>query len=629
MHSNLMRLLFCLAITMMWPAAAKAGGFTYYACQNPDGQWNGTAAGFSWDGIGAGANFGTDCGSSPTGMYLSLSDRPSYEEGTRSRLVFAAPADTKISGVALSRETHGLRRCNTATTPCSPSQNLLHYDLEADAVKHDTCSPFAPGPDGTGQCNSGLSGVFTSRETSADRISLKLECGFVSSGPCARDTLSPPQVIIPWVRVRLDDSAGPTVSSVSGALAAPASHRGVESLSYNVTDRGAGIYRGLVEVDGKAVYDQVVDPNVVGGRARCKDVQPGDSDPYQFMDPVPCKLSTSATVAFDTRTVTDGEHVLRVVVEDASGNRTTVLGPQKFSVDNVPSPDDPACRNGIDDDMDGVVDGADSGCSGGEDVDETPLPTVPTVAAPPTPQVQPGAGAPQIPGSGAGDGATSRGAPNGDRPSDDARLTAGFGSAGRRILTTAFGKRALVRGKLVDGRGAPIANARVELMSRNASPGSPLLDKGGARTRADGTWTLILPRDVSSRTLSFRYRSHLGDAQPVSEVALTLRVRAAVAMTVTPRDASSRGSILISGRLLGGPLPARGKVVELQARGKGGGRWITFRTVRSDARGRYRTRYQFRNTVGPVTYVFRARAREEAAYPFLTGVSRVVAVRVR
>jgi hypothetical protein len=30
-----------------------------------------------------------------------------------------------------------------------------------------------------------------------------------------------------------------------------------------------------------------------------------------------------------------------------------------------------------------------------------------------------------------------------------------------------------------------------------------------------------------------------------------------------------------------------------------------------------------------VTYVFRARAREEAAYPFLTGVSRVVAVRVR
>jgi hypothetical protein len=427
----------------------------------------------------------------------------------------------------------------------------------------------------------------------------------------------------------LDDFAGPNVGTVSGTLAAHTVHRGVESLSYNVTDRGAGIYRGLVEVDGKAIYDQVVDPNVVGGRARCKDVLPGDSDPYQFIDPVPCKLSASATVAFDTRMVSDGEHDLRVVVEDASGNRTTVLGPQKFAVDNVPSADDPACRNGIDDDLDGSVDGADGGCSGGEDVDETPLPTAPTVVTAPAPAAQPGVGVPAAQNPAAGTAPVTRGAPNGDRPSDDARLTAGFGSTGSAILTTAFGTRAVVRGKLVDGRGAPIGNARVELMSRNASPGSPLLDKGGARTRADGTWTMVMPKDVSSRTLSFRYRSHLGDSNPTAEVALTLRVRAAVGLKVTPRVASSRGGIVITGRLLGAPLPARGKLVELQARGKGGGRWITFRTVRSDARGRYRVRYKFRNTVGPVTYVFRARAREEAAYPFLTGVSRVVAVRVR
>jgi hypothetical protein len=215
----------------------------------------------------------------------------------------------------------------------------------------------------------------------------------------------------------------------------------------------------------------------------------------------------------------------------------------------------------------------------------------------------------------------SRGIPNGDRPADDARLTANFSASGSRILTTRYGGSVVVRGKLVDGRGAPIGNARVEMLSRNANPGSSFVDKGGARTRPDGTWTVVMPRDVSSRTLSFRYRSHLGDAQPVAEVALTLRVRAAVALKVTPKVASSRGGLRISGRLLGAPLPARGKVVELQARGKGGGRWITFRTVRSDARGRFSTRYRFRNTVGPVTYVFRARAREEAAYPFLTGTS--------
>lgn len=162
----------------------------------------------------------------------------------------------------------------------------------------------------------------------------------------------------------------------------------MESLSFNVTDRGTGVYRGLVEVDGKAVYDQVVDANVVGGRARCKDVLPGDADPYQFIDPVPCKLSASATVAFDTRTVADGPHELRVVTEDASGNRTTVVGPQRFVVDNVPSADDPACRNGVDDDRDGVADGADPGCSGGEDGDEAPVPTMPVGSNTPT---QPGA----------------------------------------------------------------------------------------------------------------------------------------------------------------------------------------------------------------------------------------------
>ncbi len=140
---------------------------------------------------------------------------------------------------------------------------------------------------------------------------------------------------------------------------------------------------------------------------------------------------------------------------------------------------------------------------------------------------------------------------------------------------------------------------------------------------------MVMPRDVSSRTLSFRYRSYLGDVKPAAEVALTLRVRAAVTLRVTPKVASSRGALRISGRLLGAPLPVRGKVVELQARGKGGGRWITFRTVRSDKKGQFSTRYRFRNTVGPVTYVFRARAREEAAYPFLTGASRIVSVRVR
>ncbi len=603
---------------------ALAGTLTHFSCQVPDGHPTYVSSGWTTRESGA-AHASVVCDGRGIGIGFSASAQHGNADLAEAK--YSAPADTRIVELSAYRRTAGISHTNTGG---SPSADLNHYDLFADSQRIDTCSPFAQSPSGGSQCPSGKDGVFNRASLDASQVTAVVGCGFEAHHVCLQDGSGvSAQVRVPWATFVLHDAISPHVLQVTGSLAAPGSHHGTESVSFNVADRGTGVYRGLVEIDGKPVYEQVVDANVVGGRARCKDARPGDADPYQFIDPVPCKMSVSATVAFDTRTVTDGVHELRVVAEDASGNRTTVLGPQKFAVDNVPSADDPACRNGIDDDLDGVVDGADAGCSGGEDVDEAPLPSVPTVVNPPAPSAQPAVGLPAASTADAGAGQPTRGAPNGDRPSDDARLTAGFGSHGGSILTTSFGTRAVVRGKLVDGRGAPIGNARVELLSRNASPGSPLVDKGGARTRADGTWTMIMPKDASSRTLSFRYRSHLGDSKPAAEVALTLRVRAAVGLTVTPRVASSRGGIVISGRLLGAPLPARGKLVELQARGKGGGRWITFRTVRSDGQGRYRVRYQFRNTVGPVTYVFRARAREEAAYPFLTGVSRVVAVRVR
>ncbi len=628
-----------LAFLAFIATPASADGLTYYACQNPDGHWNGSSVGFTWSGAGIGAGHDVRCSTDGDGLRLHLSDAlQTYNEATQSRFDFHAPPDTGIQSLAMYRETRGIRKCFTASSSCSATQDLLNYQTRIDGVLRDTCSPFAPGPTNTGQCNTGLTGVFSETGLAARHVVIAVTCGYTGSGSCARDLSGAPAVNLRWIRVGIQDTADPAASAVSGSLAATGRHHGTESVSFNVTDRGTGVYRGLVEIDGRPVYDQVIDGNVVGGRARCKDVLPGDTDPHQFIDPVPCKLSASGSVAFDTRTVQDGAHELRVVAEDAAGNRTTVLGPQRFVVDNVPSADDPACRNGVDDDMDGVVDGADPGCSGGEDGDEAPLPTMPvgspqpgpssqpTQPTPPTQPVQPSTSA-HAPDAGVA--SVSRGIPNGDRPSDDARLTAAFSPSGGAILTARYGGSVVVRGRLVDGRGAPIGNARVELLSRNANPGSSLVDKGGARTRPDGTWTMVMPRDLSSRMLSFRYRSHLGDVKPVTEVALTLRVRAAVALSVTPRIASSRGALRISGRLLGGPLPTRGKIVELQARGKGGGRWITFRTVRSDARGRFSTRYRFRNTVGPVTYVFRARAREEAAYPFLTGASRVVSVRVR
>jgi hypothetical protein len=222
-----------------------------------------------------------------------------------------------------------------------------------------------------------------------------------------------------------------------------------------------------------------------------------------------------------------------------------------------------------------------------------------------------------------------RGAPNGAGATDAAKLTAAFSGSSSRKLTRSWGRRTVVRGTLTAHDGTPIRGALVEVASVDANPGAREVDGGAVRTGSDGRWTATLTGDLASRTLTFRYRSHLADAKPVGAAALDLRTRAGVTLTAGPRVTGPRGTIRFKGRLRSGPVPGRGKLIELQARGKGGGRWLTFRTLRTTRKGTFAAGYRLRRTAGAVTYVFRARARAETAYPFLTGSSRVVAVRVR
>jgi hypothetical protein len=79
--------------------------------------------------------------------------------------------------------------------------------------------------------------------------------------------------------------------------------------------------------------------------------------------------------------------------------------------------------------------------------------------------------------------------------------------------------------------------------------------------------------------------------------------------------------------LVGRPLPRRGKIVELQARAIGEP-WITFRTVRASQTGTFASHYTFRRP-GPTTYEMRARVRAADDYPYSTGWSRTVRIRVR
>jgi hypothetical protein len=222
-----------------------------------------------------------------------------------------------------------------------------------------------------------------------------------------------------------------------------------------------------------------------------------------------------------------------------------------------------------------------------------------------------------------------RGAANGDGASDQARLSAHWGMRGSRTrLVSAFGRSHVVRGRLRAQDGAPISNAVVDVVSKTTAVNArELVKRNGPRTASDGSWRLVLPRDVSSRELTFRYRSHVSDTIPTATATVHLRVRAGLRLKIHPRHARRGQAIRFDGRLLGAPLPRGGKQIVLMARASRGG-WVRFNVIRTDRGGRFHTIYRFQQP-GAATYRFRALSLAEAAYPYAAGGSNVVRVRKR
>ncbi|HEX6619424.1 MAG TPA: hypothetical protein VF024_07190, partial [Solirubrobacteraceae bacterium] len=101
------------------------------------------------------------------------------------------------------------------------------------------------------------------------------------------------------------------------------------------------------------------------------------------------------------------------------------------------------------------------------------------------------------------------------------------------------------------------------------------------------------------------------------------RVQAGATLRASRRVVPDGGAVTFRGRLRGGYVPPRGKLVELQATDRG--RWRTFALVRSSRSGAFRYRYRFS---GSGRFAFRARVRFERAYPYVLGYSRRTSVSV-
>jgi hypothetical protein len=276
-----------------------------------------------------------------------------------------------------------------------------------------------------------------------------------------------------------------------------------------------------------------------------------------FTRPQPCPAAADAIVAVDADALPRAEHDVALRVADAAGNLRTVYAARKTIV---------------------------------------------------------GPGAPTAGSAAAASAAAERGG------AEPAVLVARWARTGRTTLTAAYGVRSVIRGRLTDAAGAGIRGARIELHSAIDGRRGMALDKGGARTRADGRFTLIVPRGVCTRTLVLRYRGHAAAA--VAEARLRLRVRAGVALALAPR-AAGRRAVALAGRLVGRPLPRTRKLVELQAR-RPGHPWVSVRVLRAGLDGRFTARY---TPARRGRRELRAVVRAASDYPYATGASRPVRVR--
>ena len=512
-----------LAAALGAPAAAQAGTYYAHACSTPAGQTLGPGG---WTVERSGPALAADRCGDGAGLEAALDPREVNRPGDFAAWRFDAPAGTSITSTNMEYLGRvGVRsgEDNPRITFGSNAQQFFSIESEG-------------GYDGgVGYAVAG--GRF---------LRMRALCG--GTADC-RPQDPKARFAIRRVTVELEDTAPPRLlGPATGSLTEPGPRSGVQRIAFSAREDGGGLYRVHVEADGRLIDRVPVDAN--GGA--CADLGGWPSSDRDFPAAVPCVREASPAVDVDTaRFGPDGEHDVRVRVEDAAGNLTDVWSGRVTTAN--------------------------------------------------------------------GEG------PNGTGATPDARLTAGVGrSLTRGSVTVRYGRRPQLAGRLTGADGRPIANARLDLLTRVA-PTAPYERVGEVRTASDGAYRLTLPAGPS-RTVRVGYRARSTDPDYARTADVGVRTIAGLTMRPSTRRTRNRRKVTFRGRLLGAPAGSR-KVVEIQVVSRG--RWRPVDSDRIDDAGRFAVSYRFLRTFRTETYRFRAIVRKEAGFPYETGRSGIRRVTVR
>jgi hypothetical protein len=185
-----------------------------------------------------------------------------------------------------------------------------------------------------------------------------------------------------------------------------------------------------------------------------------------------------------------------------------------------------------------------------------------------------------------------------------------------------FGRQTQISGRLANRDGQGIADADVQVFA--STEGAPEQLVGDVHTDATGAYGYTAAGSTS-RTLRFVYAGSPLVLPAQSTVDIV--VPAVSTLHVNHRRVLNGQQVTFSGQVRSAPIPAGGKLIQLEVRLSGG--WQTFRTVRTDQAGRWALPYRFARTRGIQWYRFRVELPREAGYPFGAGASKSMRVRVR
>ncbi|MCB0829006.1 MAG: hypothetical protein KDB62_09385 [Solirubrobacterales bacterium] len=201
--------------------------------------------------------------------------------------------------------------------------------------------------------------------------------------------------------------------------------------------------------------------------------------------------------------------------------------------------------------------------------------------------------------------------------------------AGGPTLRIAYGGTARVGGRLTTAGGRPLASKPLRFTVTPAIGARAEMSVRTVMTDRDGFFGLELQRGTS-RSVTVAFRG--GERFTGSSVGpLELEVTGSIRFKARPRRLRTGRRVRLRGRVRAGwaRRPARGSPVAIQYLERATRRWRPVLVTRTDRRGRFAARYRFRYITGRARIRLRAVLLDSRYFPYATGHSRTVTIRVR